>query len=83
MITGFFAPANRLASSSMPFASAVAPGAEPRSPGTSLIILSNRYSIGKETKAGPLGAAIASWQARWMVAGKIGFVVDAETPFHR
>ena len=36
-MTGFFAPANSLASSSMPFESAVAPGAKPRSEGTSLI----------------------------------------------
>ena len=53
-ITGFFAPANRFASSSMPFGSAVAPGAKPRSPEHPLIILSNRCSIGSDTKVGPL-----------------------------
>ena len=54
MITGFFAPANISASSSMPFGSAVASGAAPRSEG----ILGHRleeYSMGSDRKTGPRG----------------------------
>src|SRR2546426_67722 len=37
-------------------------------------IVSSRNSIGTETNTGPWGAAIASWQARWMVDGRSALV---------
>jgi len=40
-----------------------------------LVILSKRYSIGRDTNTGPFGAPIANWQARWIVAGKSDFAL--------
>src|SRR5512143_3135062 len=34
-----------------------------------LVIVSNKYSIGRDTNTGPLGELIANWQARWIVDG--------------
>ena len=36
-----------------------------------MLIASISISVGTETNTGPLGAFIASWQARWMVCGRM------------
>ena len=39
--------------------------------GGSALIVSISISVGTETNTGPRGALIASWQARWMVCGRM------------
>ena len=75
MISGFFAPARNAASSSSAAGSAMGAGIGTFSAAAFLVILSNKYSIGSETKTGPLGVPIANWQARWMVDGNSDFAL--------
>src|SRR5207245_5448992 len=75
IMTGFFAPASNAASSSMAPGSAMGAGIGTFSADAFLVILSKRYSIGIETKTGPLGEPIANWQARWMVEGNKDFAL--------
>src|SRR5262245_29590334 len=69
MTRGFFAPARDAASSSSAAGLAIGAGIGIFSAAAFLVILSNRYSIGIDTKPAPLGAPIAVGQARGIVDG--------------
>src|SRR5437879_1556510 len=51
--------------------------------GASALIASIRNSVGTETKTGPFGAAIASWQARCPVCGRITLALRPELHFRQ
>src|SRR5205809_7318310 len=73
-ITGFAAAARRRASSEIADGSAAGADGMLATAGGFVAIVSSRNSIGTETNTGPWGAAIASWQARWMVDGRSALV---------
>ncbi len=70
-ITGFFAPSSAAASAESAAALAAEVAGSAATAGGSALIVSIRCSVGTETNTGPRGAAIASWQARCMVCGRM------------
>src|SRR5206468_2527827 len=68
------AAARRRASSEIADGSAAGADGMLATAGGFVAIVSSRNSIGTETNTGPWGAAIASWQARWMVDGRSALV---------
>ena len=70
-ITGRLAADSACASSAIAALLAVGCAGNAATAGGSALIVSISISVGTETNTGPRGALIASWQARWMVCGRI------------
>ena len=79
-MTGFFASLSTRARSSIA-AGCADGGTASTAGGASALIASIRNSVGTETKTGPFGAAIASWQARCTVCGRITLVLRPKLHF--